>query len=311
MNTYRISLSATLGDDDNDMIMIIPILIEILMNIMVMMIHADSSQSIFDNVKGHNTCAVKWKDPTYETNEHNKKWKITKQRFPPIIRFLEGLWKIIEGYVFPTSTFPLICWFFLLKGQAHKSVTSDMDITSRGLPPRKASAVFATLALASALVFTFIALASYNDGGGLGGQDVGQESPKALVERRTKLDGWVWSSLFGRIPGFFELGKRWGRLQHRKPTLGQCSEVPQVFHENRWTFEGPASIGESKTCTKMTSTMTTSWASTQIESPLVYCLNISSAVQQTATNSQMSHNYVEKSQVLSMKHNGVKTEFMF
>ncbi len=46
MNTYSIILSATLGDDDIDVIMIIPILIEILMNIMVMMIHSDSSQSM-------------------------------------------------------------------------------------------------------------------------------------------------------------------------------------------------------------------------------------------------------------------------
>ncbi len=102
------------------------------------------------------------------------------------------------------------------------------------------------------------------------GQD-GEESPKALVERRKMDEGVKFT--FWRIPGFFE-GKRWGRLQHRKPTLGQGSEVPQVFHDNRWTFEGPASIGESKTCTKMTSTMTTSWASTQIESPLDSCLNI-------------------------------------
>ena len=60
MNTYSIILSATLGDDDTDMIMIIPILIEILMNIMVMMIHSDSSQSMRIMLKVIHRARLTW-----------------------------------------------------------------------------------------------------------------------------------------------------------------------------------------------------------------------------------------------------------
>ena len=31
---------------------------------------------------------------------------------------------------------------------------------------------------------------------------------------------------------YFEFGKRWGRLQDTKTTLGQGSEAPQAFYEN-------------------------------------------------------------------------------
>ena len=52
----------------------------------------------------------------------------------------------------------------------------------------------------------------------------------------------------------------------------------------------------------------TSLASSPTERPLVHCLNFFlSDVQQTARNSQIRDNYVEKSKVLSMEHNGVKT----
>lgn len=95
--------------------------------------------------------------------------------------------------------------------------------------------------------------------------------------------------------------RKMAKLQDRPFCWRTCT--CQGFRRDKQVPIKGGTCGESKTCTNITSL-----ASTQTERPLVHCLNFFlSDVQQTARNSQISDNHVEKTKVLFMEHNRVKT----